>query len=382
MLYLYITSKKEDKMSNDELTVMLLDKIGWDYDKILNPGHYSNTEDLFAGVLIEGILSTKGTKEASDLIKFPYKTVTNALEQFFQPQFGKLQGGGETWRFKLLTEVRFKYCSDCKKLLSFESFDLNKSSATGRHHYCKECKKALNAETYKKESTKESHKRSYLKNRDKIKARNALYRAQRDQRSPAWAFLAEIALVYKNCPEDAQVDHIIPLKGNLVSGLHVAENLQYLSPEDNIRKSNTFDIEKYNANLAWYDINTPIFSIRKKYNKTGRTNNKLSEIPCLYCEKVFKPSKFEQSFCSKSCAAKYANPALESKEGYTKEYIETIIWSMPFTKGCKIVGLSDNGLRKMAIRLGCLMPPSHFHVKSEEFKIRTRIENNIKEYKE
>ena len=43
---------------------------------------------------------------------------------------------------------------------------------------------------------------------------------------------------YKNCPARMVVDHVIPLQGKQVSGLHVIWNLQYLTPAQNMSKGN------------------------------------------------------------------------------------------------------------------------------------------------
>lgn len=59
-------------------------------------------------------------------------------------------------------------------------------------------------------------------------------------RTPDWADLDAIADIYHNVPDGHDVDHVVPLLGRVVSGLHVAINLQYLPKVENCRKSNRF----------------------------------------------------------------------------------------------------------------------------------------------
>jgi len=63
---------------------------------------------------------------------------------------------------------------------------------------------------------------------------------KRKFRLPQWADVEAIRQFYMNKPQGCEVDHIIPLSGKTVSGLHVLENLQYLTIAENRSKNNKF----------------------------------------------------------------------------------------------------------------------------------------------
>jgi hypothetical protein len=91
-----------------------------------------------------------------------------------------------------------------------------------------------------KKTANERHRRWRESHLPYLRNRSAKDRADRLHRTPPWADLEAIKEFYMNCPSGHHVDHIIPLNGKTVSGLHVLENLQYLPAAENIRKKNKF----------------------------------------------------------------------------------------------------------------------------------------------
>ena len=85
-------------------------------------------------------------------------------------------------------------------------------------------------------------------NPEQYAAKTAKRRAAKLQRTPAWLTAEDHSLMadyYQMAKELEQifpwkqhVDHILPLQGKLVSGLHTPLNLQILSEAANLQKSN------------------------------------------------------------------------------------------------------------------------------------------------
>lgn len=59
--------------------------------------------------------------------------------------------------------------------------------------------------------------------------------------TPKWCDKTALNEFISNCPDGHHVDHIIPLRGKLVWGLNIPENLQYLPAQENLSKGNKVD---------------------------------------------------------------------------------------------------------------------------------------------
>ena len=92
---------------------------------------------------------------------------------------------------------------------------------------------------------------TYSKNKDYYIDRAEARKRAKHQQTPPWADLEKIESIYRECRRISEetgipheVDHIVPLKGETVSGLNVENNLQILTMEENRRKGNRY-IEVY-----------------------------------------------------------------------------------------------------------------------------------------
>jgi hypothetical protein len=102
-----------------------------------------------------------------------------------------------------------------------------------------------------KEPNSQSSKRWAKANAGVVNAWNAKRYASKKQRTPAWLTETDFerikneyrvaALLSKITNTTWHVDHIIPLQGKNVSGLHVPTNLRAIPSVENIRKRNSYE---------------------------------------------------------------------------------------------------------------------------------------------
>lgn len=98
-------------------------------------------------------------------------------------------------------------------------------------------------------TTAQQRRHTRIERERREREKRPIYCAQRRAakllRAVSWADRGAIAAIYAQAAEmtratgvQHKVDHVIPLRGRNVSGLHVETNLQILTKRDNARKSN------------------------------------------------------------------------------------------------------------------------------------------------
>ena len=168
-----------------------------------------------------------------------------------------------------------KTCSKCKISKGPSGFSKKAEAKDGLQSSCKGCdaeykKENSEAESARRAEWRQANRESiaakqaeyYQENRearlakeakyqkanpDKCRAISAKRRAAKLQRTPAWVDFEAIKAVYAEAHRleeldgiPRHVDHVIPLQGELVSGLHIASNLKILTAQENLSKSNKF----------------------------------------------------------------------------------------------------------------------------------------------
>ncbi len=100
-----------------------------------------------------------------------------------------------------------------------------KQTASSRTKYCSTvCCGLHKRKNISEEERKRNQRHTFMK-----------YYMKKKQQTPPDADMNLIKEIYLNCPGGYEVDHIIPISKG---GLHHQDNLQYLTPDENKRKSN------------------------------------------------------------------------------------------------------------------------------------------------
>lgn len=103
----------------------------------------------------------------------------------------------------------------------------------------------------KHKAYKAKHNREYFQaHKAESNARCRMYEAAKLQRTPSWLTVQEKEEIKEFyiiahelswlCEGGLNVDHIVPLRGKNVSGLHVPWNLQVIPEKENFKKRNKF----------------------------------------------------------------------------------------------------------------------------------------------
>lgn len=162
--------------------------------------------------LVTALISTDTILNAGIYLGYSDVPVKQAIKTIFSNIELPNRSSRVHWDNYLLGLIELRKCSKCGNIKPLNTFHFD-SSVNSYYSSCANCKNA----------------------------QLSLGKDSVSLRTPKWADTLAIADFYSNCPPGYHVDHIIPLRGKLVSGLNVVDNLQYLTASENRKKNNTYN---------------------------------------------------------------------------------------------------------------------------------------------
>jgi hypothetical protein len=167
-----------------------------------------------------------------------------------------------------------KSCNRCGERKPLDAFRQRQESPDGHTNTCKECLRGddaayrarypelvkkrrrewardnpeydrlVQAERRNNSETKDAYKRHYAAHYPELMAKWAKRRADRLKATPPWFDAHKALAIYKQADRmrkagfDVHVDHVLPLRGRAVCGLHVHTNLRIIKAAENLAKGN------------------------------------------------------------------------------------------------------------------------------------------------
>jgi hypothetical protein len=185
---------------------------------------HGNSQEIKFGQLCELVFEYT-TAEISEALDISPKTLRKALVNAF-PDLAT-GNKGTVWRVELLFLLGYRRCIQCKTDKTLDDFYNSSSDKAGKGFSCKIC-------------AQEANRLQRIEKPEIIKASNRKRKAIVRGALSSDANLDLIKRIYKECPKDYHVDHIIPLSKG---GLHHENNLCYLPALLNMQKQAKFPEE-------------------------------------------------------------------------------------------------------------------------------------------
>lgn len=170
---------------------------------------------------------------------------------------GKYKDGSVKYKGKCkpcrhIKEKLYRDSSEINRYQELKSRDPDKLKAVKKAEYEKNkdgyLRRSKKRQTEKRDEYLEYQNNRYQENKAEYKNRASIRRTRVEDASLGNIHKSEIIDIYRECESmmdnydiKYQVDHIIPLQGRFVSGLHVPNNLQILTEAENRSKTNKFD---------------------------------------------------------------------------------------------------------------------------------------------